>query len=661
MFLCILLHSTAARLARPEARVTSALGHADRKKSAVSSTPFGVMVPTMTTNKRRNNSTVALPGGRHGDDEDYWCGPFSVARQMIAERERAAKEAAEEQEAEQQGADHPLDIAMQELENKKKRKEHPSIQWKAAGGNNNLVKNSSSSSTKRNQESVYAKRQRRANVQAQQHKIPSLFSKCISFLVDNIDAVESLGQGVDSNIRTQLAKQLVAHHKLDGTSLQSIIEPGMDALQLVDCSQIHQTSLSNALKSLLPSGLKFLSLDQAGRCFGPHVVQDMIRCTSSSSSSSSSTTTTTTTTTTSQLAGLSIGGAYLFKDEDAAALLTALKSTLVSLEFKACPLLGLHLCRTLADTTTATTTSTTPLLELSLEDLNFSSEAWTALLSSSTSPPSSSAAPPLGKLESLRLRSMSGLTDAMVAQLLQRCGKTLQRLDLSHNHELTDGTLAAIREYCCSTTTTTATTTEHHQDRLRHLYLCNLKHLTNAGLQALFTHVPAVAAAAAATGGSDTTVSPPPRLETLDLGRCDYQAVTDEVIVAVTQASVANSTTTTTRNDANNNNGSRSSGTTGGGGLVRLNIQGSSMVTDTSMEHLAATSADTLRELNISFCGRISDNGLGYLVDQCNQHVLQKLQIFGCAQLTDVFFEGHSRVQDAHLEIVGAWIKSKRV
>ena len=67
----------AARLARPERRAQATLGHADRKKSAVTSTPFGILASRSTT-------TAAA-----GSQDTTWCGPFTVARQMLAARDQA--------------------------------------------------------------------------------------------------------------------------------------------------------------------------------------------------------------------------------------------------------------------------------------------------------------------------------------------------------------------------------------------------------------------------------------------------------------------------------------------------------------------------------------------------------------------------------------------
>ena len=58
----------ASRLARPEPRRVGTLGHASRKKSAVTSTPSGY------------NHTAKREESKQEVEE--WCGPFSVARQV---------------------------------------------------------------------------------------------------------------------------------------------------------------------------------------------------------------------------------------------------------------------------------------------------------------------------------------------------------------------------------------------------------------------------------------------------------------------------------------------------------------------------------------------------------------------------------------------------
>ena len=58
----------ASRLARPEPRRVGKLGHASRKKSAVTSTPSGYNYAA----KREESK----------QEVEEWCGPFSVARQV---------------------------------------------------------------------------------------------------------------------------------------------------------------------------------------------------------------------------------------------------------------------------------------------------------------------------------------------------------------------------------------------------------------------------------------------------------------------------------------------------------------------------------------------------------------------------------------------------
>ena len=122
----------ASRLARPERRQNQALAHASRSKSAVSSTPSGI-----DTFRRRKGVTGANDGYNEraeNNNDDAWCGPFSVARQMIAAREEARKkrEAEKQEEEEKKNPDmrHPLDELVQQAELEKKRKAHPSLLWK---------------------------------------------------------------------------------------------------------------------------------------------------------------------------------------------------------------------------------------------------------------------------------------------------------------------------------------------------------------------------------------------------------------------------------------------------------------------------------------------------------------------------------------------------
>ena len=540
----------ASRLARPERRRVNTLKHADRKKSAVTSTPFGV-----------HRSTLA----RSEVEEEEWCGPFSVARQLISKREEARRKR-EEEEEQKNTETHPLDAIMKQVNLEQKRKAHPSMTWTGQ-----LPASMPSS--------IYAKRQKRADVQRGRRTIPTLFQLCVDFVVANFQYVESLGD-VDNDVRVAVSKELVARNQLDAKAFNALVEPDMETLEVIDCAGIPQDVMAETLSKL--AGLRYLLLTHAGRCFGPKSVDCLLS-------------------TKAPLCCLSISGAYLLQDADAAKIIEANATTLQSLAFDTCPLLGNKFVQAMHDSRN--------LLELSLQDLTLGEDTLNAL---------STCKEAFRNLQSLSLKSMPGMTDTILTRLLEAVGDSLETLDVSQNYDLTDASLSGIRQY---------------NFRLRSLSLNGVKELTAAGLEALFTHplrgLPA-----------------PPKLKVLKLGSCDHQAVTDEVIQLATASSAER-------------HGDKSSSTavySRSGGLAQLDIQGSTLVTDMMLEQLVETSANTLTDLNVSYCPLISDGGLGYLVSKTGQQ-LAKIEVWGCAQLTDEFFDGHCRANDRSLEIVGAWMR----
>jgi hypothetical protein len=599
----------ASRLARPDRRPTKAIAHADKKRSAVTSTPFGILPKSSRTG-----------GGNDDDDDDdgveEWCGPFSVARQMIAKREAAKRK--REAELEEQEQHHPLDALMDQVNMEQKRRAHPSMQWKSnlpstlsatAGGG-------APSSTS----SMYAKRQKRVMLSKGGDigtRIPSLFQLCVDFVVQNFEYVESLGD-VDNDVRLAISRELVGRNQLDGKALEALVHGSlqtMETLEVVDCAGIPQDTMAATLAEM--SGLRYLLLTHAGRAFGTKSVTALVEKNK-----------------TAQLCCLDIAGAYLLKDEDSANLIKTHSPTLQSLAFSTCPLLGEQFVNAIVHTTDESSKGTTGLLELSLKDMALAPEHLQKL----TSSPQSKVA--LRTLRALTLRSMTGLTDDLLANLLRTVGDSLDSLDVSYNYELTDTALSSIRL---------------HNPHLKTLVLNGVKELTAAGLEALFTHpLPGL--------------PPPPKLKVLELASVDHEAVTDELLRLVTAAASSDSTVATdvssssVMDDDNDNDarskamGSRLRSRTGGRGLVRLDIQGSTVVTDTFLEELVETSSNSLQEINVSYCPLITDQGLGYLVSKVGKQLI-KIQVWGCAQLTDDFFDGHDRVQDPTFEIVGAWMK----
>lgn len=588
----------AARLAKPERSHRPPLAHANRKQSAVSSTPFGVF--SSTTNKRHNEQQQNSSNDSNGDNLLGWCGPFSVARQMIANREEA-KRKREENLANEQTEHHPLDAIMVEYNLEEQRKIHPSMKWKSNLPCSNSTGSHGGGTPVVAITSIYAKRQRRVDLsKGDRSRVSSLFQLAVDFIVDNFSHVESLGE-VDNDIRSAIAKELVARNKLDSKSFESLVQPTtlIETLEIEDCAGISQDAMSSVLASA--TSLRYLLLTHAGRCFGPKAVKALLKENTGA-----------------RLYCLSVAGAYLLQDEDVAKLIESHDSTLKSISLKSCPLLGdkfvnaIHSNKNLGQN----------LLELCLQEMTLSVDQLNTLATSKDA---------LQGITNLTLKSITGLTDDATSKILEIVQESLESLNVSYNYSLTDTTLSSIRQY---------------NPRLKTLILDGIKEFTAAGLETLFTHplngLPA-----------------PPKLKVLKLASIDHESVTDELIRLVTASScgrgimdVKGSSTSSAKPTAL----TRRCGVGSGGGLVQLDIQGSTLVTDQMLEQLVETSSNTLESLNISYCPLINDSGLGYLVKNIGFQ-LKKIELWGCAQLTDDFFDGHDRAHDGSLKLIGAWMK----
>lgn len=369
----------------------------------------------------------------------------------------------------------------------------------------------------------------------------------------------------------------MACNKLDAKAFGALVDPSMETLEIVDCSGIPQDVLAKTIADL--KGLEYLVLTHAGRVFGKQSVNSLIHANV-------------------QLCCLSISGAYLFKDEDAGRVLRA-NPGLQSIILDTCPLLGANFLGAVAESS--------GLLELSLRELTLSSEVVWNLARSAEA---------LRSIKNLTLICISGLTDEILGEILKAIGHSLETLDISYNHNLSDSCLAGIRQFNTS---------------LQSLFMNSVKDLTSAGLVTLFSY-------------PLEGLPPPPKLKLLELGSCNHQAVTDEVLALVTASASANYDI------------ELGSFFVRGRGLAYLDIQGSTLVTDSMLEKLAETSSSTLIELNVSFCPLITDRGLGYLVSKAGDQ-LALIHVWGCAQLSDEFFDGHRRVNDRTFEIAGAWMK----
>ena len=439
-------------------------------KAAVSSTPFG-------------NASRIIRDSIAGDEdmeEDGWCGPFSVARRMIQNRE-AAKRKLEEKRLEngmgevlEEGSiqyHHPLDQMIQSLEEEKDKKKHPSKAWTAIASDDSGRYN------------YYVKRQRRSrNTTLSTSTVKSLFQLSCDFIIENIECLEALGD-VDTSIRKALSDKLIEQNKMDDFALKLIAEPGIEVLDIIDCAHITEHKMSNVLQSLIPSGVKAILLNHCGRCFTSKTIDTVVKAYSLHPG---------------EIFAISIGGAYNISDTDAAKLLEAMSASLTSIEFKACMQLGEHFCKALADNYDGS------LVELALEDIPLTKTQLTYFINSNC----------LKGLRNLRLTQIDSVDDDIMRLILLQCGSSLEGLHLSQQENLTDKTLSNIRFFNSGNT-------------LRSLHLSGLPNLTAAGLEALF--IPDI-----------EDLPNPPLLRTLDLSENKSTAVTDNVISLAAKASLMN-------------------------------------------------------------------------------------------------------------------------
>ena len=533
-----------------------------------SSTPFGQMMS-------RNSSSV---GKASPAQVEEWCGPFSVARQMIAAREEARR-LREEQQAE---ADHnnskesnPLDAPYQEALEKKRRLENPSMNW--------VSRRQRTDGGSKNANYYAARRQRFIQQNTSVGKgvgVPSLFTLCVNFLVANFESIDSLGM-IDHSIRCALCERLVAEGKMTGAAFDVLAEVGVETMELVDCAQVTEDGMADALKVLLPSGLRAILLNHCGRCFGSQAVKVFTEKKRDDL----------------KLFALSLGGAYLLKDDDIAKLIGAASKTLSSIELTACPLLGNQFTQSLAQHFSSSSDAANGnLLELSLQNIPLTKESLLSLGASSDA---------LRNLKSLRLKEMDAVDDEVVSVILNSVDRgTLEGVDLSNNPQLTDDILSSIRR--CNI-----------GGNLRSLQLSGLKNLTAIGLEAFFTPI--------------DDMPSPPMLRKIDLSQCCFDEVNDQVVILAAKASSFKRSVTDAVIYDDNPNPESLVGEIGLHGLVHVNIGGSS-VTDKSMEMLASTCSSSLEELDVSFAVNVSDKGLGYLVSKIPQ--LKKLHVWGLAQIT---------------------------
>ena len=305
-----------------------------------------------------------------------------------------------------------------------------------------------------------------------------------------------------------------------------------------------------------------------------------------------------------------LSGAYVLKDSELAGLISVNRTTLASLTMETISLLS--------NLSIGSIMKLTALIELSLEHCNLGTDQLLALVS------------PDGKtgittnLKSLNLAHIPALDDKTLATILTKAKPSLQHLDLSGSL-ITDASLSVIRRI-----------NSEKGGGLRSLSFNGMKGLTSAGLEVFFSPKDAFGSKGEDDHDDEVVeVGYPPQLTKVDLGSCLNDCENDRVIELCAIASDRRGV---------------------GQGLVTANFAGGgSKVGDRGMEALVGRCCLSLVELDVSFCHKVSDKGLGYLCEKSER--LKKLEIWGCAQISDDFLEGHGR---EGLRVEGVWMRGAK-
>lgn len=137
-----------------------------------------------------------------------------------------------------------------------------------------------------------------------------------------------------------------------------------------------------------------------------------------------------------------------------------------------------------------------------------------------------------------------------------------------------------------------------------------------------------------------------PRLHELDL--TGVELLTDSAVLELAQATLGLRVLSLKRCVQLSDDAVVALATACRGTLRVLSLNKVPALSDLSLQALAQHCASTLEEIDISWCRGVSDDGAGLLADACAS--LHTLTIWGCSQLTQRFFLGHSNEQ---LSIVG--------
>ncbi|KAG6469260.1 hypothetical protein ZIOFF_073966 [Zingiber officinale] len=479
-------------------------------------------------------------------------------------------------------------------------------------------------------------------------RVPStLRDLCVKILLENAEEIESL-DGIPDLLKHWLILKLCHSRKMNPHLLSHLVSATPTEICLSDCSWLTEVQFENIFSQcdvkclklygfiwLIMEGLAYypvnrficyvLQLDRCGRCLPDYVLRSTLAHYPNGLPS---------------LTRLNLKGAYRLSDDGLNAVVASAPS-LSSINLSECPLLTSMGIINLADKLG------TVLTELYIDGCQ-NVDAMAIL-------------PALKKVNHLEVLSVGGLQsvcDKFVHQLIPICGSHMRELTLAGCEKLSNASIRTIGAHCC---------------RLFAIDLQNLKRLNDSSIGYLANGCrslqklklrrnafsdEAIAAFLEASGGSLAELSLNNVAKLLVsqhiLCHCSRSSA-DWGIVTIPRKGVAFLPTpmSSTSETALPTNQASIISTFGciTAVLVYVGVLflfQHNVVAEQTALAISRRCCSTLYSLDLSFCREMTDEALGLIVDNCSS--LRFLKLFGCTQVTEVFFNGHS---NSSLKVIG--------
>jgi DNA repair protein RAD7 len=452
----------------------------------------------------------------------------------------------------------------------------------------------------------------RTRIRVQTGPIDSLTILTVRTLVAVFDRVGDL-YGVSNESRVLIAEELAKARRLDDRAALLLATTGSDCLSLPECSLLDERTVLQAvdrmvqglsstekenLADLEPCPLKCLFLRNCGHALSDKAAVHLA-------------------TRISALEVLGLTGCYKLNDESFQKLMQPFldagqDSFLRELDLSANSRLRSGSMEAIARLVTLESLTLNDAIHLTDKDMQ--------VLVGTQSEPVAGAEKLLPKLKHISLNGLINITDQCLIPLVSCYGSQLNTIDISGCAKLTGSTLTQVRESC---------------SQLHHLNISHLTDITEVHLLGLFLcpEVQEEEAKGSLRTGMDISES---QDSLQNVGGNEREAAADggTVIGPIRRLTIANLVGITDQV-------MRHISVSFGAHLERLDFGGCNKISSRTVI-LLATHCPSIHYMDMSFCRGIQNEALNYLVN-CSRS-LSELHVWGCTQLTDAFFNGHTKL-----------------